>query len=124
MYIHFKRILVASILFLCIGCPNAGSRLLSPPLTTTAEACRQASMQLDWLSQNQNRRDCSINLSQDALNVYYASKYILANQLSNAQPVLTAAIIQTNFVIDINCDGKASIEAVLINLQNILQTIS
>jgi len=124
MYIHTKRMLMASILLLGIGGANAGTLLLSPPLSTTAEACRQAAMQLDWLSQNQSRKDCSINLSHDALNVYYASKYILANELANAQPVLNAAIIQTNFIIDVGCDGQASIQAVLVNLQSILQAIS
>ena len=85
MYIHIYRRLIASIFILCIGCANADSPPL--PLSTIAETCRQAAMQLDWLSQNQSRKNCSENLGLDSLNVYYASKYILANQLRIASEI-------------------------------------
>lgn len=122
MYIHIYRRLIASIFTLCIGSAIADTPPL--PLSTIAETCRQAAMQLDWLSQNQHRKTCSDNLDLDSLNVYYASKYILANQLNDAKRVLNAAIIQTTYLIDVGCDGQPSMQAVLINLQNSFQAIS
>ena len=121
MHRYINRTLTATVLFVWA---NVASADALTSLTAAAETCRQAAIQLDWLSQHQTRKDCSMNLSYDALNVYYASKYILANQLSQAQTVLNSAIIQTNYAVDIDCDGKPSIQSVLVNLQSVLQAIS
>ena len=119
--LYINRILTAVVLFIWAIAANAD---VLTSLAEASETCRQAAVQLNWLAQTQSRKDCTNNLSDDALNVYYSSKYILDNQLTQAQKVLSSAIIQTNYTIDIGCNGQANIQSVLVNLKSVLQAIS
>ena len=78
---------------------------------TLAEQCRQLAIDLFNLSSNQTRKICRINL--DGLNVYYASNYITFKWSDKAQKVLSEAIIQVKYALDIGCDNPSGITNVI-----------
>ena len=82
-----------------------------------AEQCRKLSLQLYELSSHQSRPICEFNL--DGLNVYFASNYILLDRVQKAKEVITSAIIQVKFALDIGCDGSANISSVITGLQSV-----
>lgn len=125
MSVLIKRTLFFSTLLLAFNVTHAGPP--GPPgpkpdLPKLAESCSKAAIQIDWLGRYQDRAACTSNLN--GLNVYIASQYILANQLSSAQPLINTAIIQTNYAIAIGCYGIPSMQAVVVSLQSIQDAIS
>ena len=78
---------------------------------TLAEQCRQLAVDLFNLSSKQNLKICRINL--DGLNVYYASNYITFKWYDKAQKVLSEAIIQVKYALDIGCDNPEGIKTVI-----------
>lgn len=87
-----------------------------------AELCRQVALKLDWLGRYQDRIACTNNL--DAADTYIASKYILNNQLRDANALLNKVIILTNFSIDIGCYGQEDLKDVLQSLKDIQVAIN
>jgi hypothetical protein len=91
-------------------------------LKQTAETCRQLAIKLDWLGRYQDRAACTANL--DGSIVYFASNYILENQLAEAKISLNTAIVKTKYAADIGCYGQKDIQNMVSSLQDILNDIS
>ena len=82
-----------------------------------ADQCKQLALQLYTISSHQKLNICQANL--DGLNVYYASNYIHLNWDDKAQEVLTAAIIQIKYALDIGCDEHYEIATIIKELEAI-----
>lgn len=92
-----------------------------PEPKVIAEECRQLALKIDWLGRYQDREACTRNL--DGLSVYMASQYILEKKNSDAKSLLTRALYQINFAIDINCYGQDEMKRVVESLKEIIDDI-
>lgn len=86
-------------------------------LKLIAEECRQLALKVDLVSRYQERPLCAQSL--DGEQIYFASKYILINRISEAMAWIDNAIIQTSFAIDIKCHGVNEMQDILFNLQSL-----
>lgn len=86
-------------------------------LKVIAGECRQLALKVDLVSRYQERPQCSKYL--DGEQIYFASKFILINRISEAMGWIDRAIIQTSFAIDVKCYGINDMQDILLNLQSL-----
>ena len=101
--------------------PGPGPAPKADP-NVVAENCRQAALKIDFLGRYQDRTVCTQNL--DGSQMYFASKYVLAGRYADATSLVSRAIIQTGFAVDILCYGQDDLKKMVTNLQSIQADIA
>ena len=126
MITTFKRSFFLMLSLLCITLAHASPNLKESTnpvdYSALAKQCRKLALNLDSLSESQNRETCRMNL--DGLNVYFASNYIATNWINKAIDVLTSAIYQVSYALDIGCYDQASILDIINALTDIRNTLN